>query len=79
MNFSSDDEKNIKEFATFLLNLSPNEFAGLSVAIGFLFSQVLDPYAQQSAGNFFECLGQVMLTISSQAFTRQNKDHNTPF
>lgn len=69
MNFSSEDSKNIKNFASFLLNISPNEFGALASLIGLLLSQNLDYYSQQSLGNFFECIGQVMLTISAQGFT----------
>ncbi len=84
MNFSAEDKKTVKKFATFLLSLTPNEFGALASLIGFLLSQDLDFYAQQSAGNFFECIGQVMLTISAQGFTRQqdlnNKNNNNiPF
>lgn len=72
MNFSNDDYKCFKEFTTFLLGLTPNEFGALASLIGLLLSQNIDAYSQQSAGNFLECVGQVMLTISSQQFTRNN-------
>ncbi len=72
MNFTKEDKKCIKEFSTFLLQLSPNEFTAFAFFFGYLLSQYMDPYSQQSAGNFFECVGQVMLTISSQQFTINN-------
>lgn len=70
MFFSDDDIKEFKRFSTFLLNLTPNEFGAFASIIGYLLSQNLDAYSMQSAGNFFECIGQIMLTISSQEFTR---------
>lgn len=80
MNFTKEEKKCIKEFSTFLLGLSPNEFTAFAFFMGYLLSQNMDGYSQQSTGNFFECLGQVMLTISSQQFTinyyKQNNSQN---
>lgn len=70
-------QKDFKEFATFLIGLSPNEFTALACLIGFLLSQNLNAAGQQSAGNFFECIGQVMLTISGQNYAQQVNNDNS--
>ncbi len=69
MNFSNEDKKSIHEFGTFLLSLSPSQFAAFASIIGLLLCENLDIYSQTSAGNFFELVGQVMLTVASQAQT----------
>ncbi len=77
---SYEDQEAMNQFATFLIGLTPNEFTALACIIGFLLSQNLNAAAQQSAGNFFECVGQVMLTISGQNYARSNfNDPNNNF
>lgn len=73
MNLKQEEEKSIQEFATFLLSLTPNEFALVAMTFGLILSQPLDEYSQQSAGNFFVLLGQAMITISAQNFTKNSR------
>lgn len=70
MNLSEEDKKSIHQFGTFLLSLDPNQFAAFAALIGLLLCQYLDEYSQESAGNFFETVGQIMLTVSAQKMTR---------
>lgn len=63
---NNNDDYN--SLVNFISNLSPNEFSITACIFGFLLASPLDKYTQQSMGNFFELVGQVMLTISSQAF-----------
>lgn len=52
-----------------LLHLNPYEFTALSVVLGYVFSDGLDSNQIQSMGNFFESIGQTMLTIGMQQQT----------
>ncbi len=62
----NEQQKNIQEFVTYLLNLTPNEMGILGSAVGILLSQVLNPAQQNVFGNFLELVGQVMLAIGAQ-------------
>ena len=65
------DEENLKNsnisFGDFIDNLSPYDFTILGTFIGFLFSFGLNPGQQNSLGNWFELIGQVLLTISAKS------------
>lgn len=52
---------------TLILTLNPFEFAALSVVLGYLFTDGLDTTQIEALGNFFESVGQIMLTIGAQA------------
>ena len=65
-----------KSLVSFITSLSPLEFSATACLFGFLLSAPLDEYSQQSVGNFFELIGQVMLTISSQNFLNENARTN---
>ena len=60
--------KDFNNFVKYIANLSPNELCITACIFGFLLSQSLDAYSQQSLGNFFELIGQFLLTESSQIF-----------
>ncbi len=53
--------------------LNPYEFASLATLIGLVISPVLSINQQNSLGNFFEQIGQTMLTISAQSQTVKHK------
>lgn len=65
------DEEKLKNnnisLGGFIDNLSPYDFTLLGTFIGFLFSFGLDPGQQNSLGNWFELIGQVLLTISAKS------------
>lgn len=49
-----------------ILTLSPYEFTLLSTLLGYIISNGLNSIEVTSLGNFFENLGQTLLTIGSQ-------------
>lgn len=56
----------LEKFYTVLLSLNPLEFTALSIVLGYLFSEGLNSNQVQSLGNFFESVGQTLLTIGMQ-------------
>ncbi len=66
MKMNKEQEKKIIEFANYLLNLTPNEITILASFIGLFFSQFLTPNQQNVLGNFFELIGQVLITMGAQ-------------
>lgn len=60
------DFNNVKNYATYLKKLSPNEITILGSIIGILLCQNLGAYEAQAMGNLFELIGQSLLTYSSQ-------------
>ena len=66
-----NNDDNYNNFVKYISSLTPNEFTAVACIFGFLLSTPLDAYTQQSVGNFLECVGQVMLTISSQNFANK--------
>lgn len=69
MNNESFQNFNTKEFKTFsdwLFKLNAYEFSLLSPLIASIISKPLTINQQNSLGNFFELLGQTMLTIAAQ-------------
>lgn len=56
----------------FLFELSGNEFGIIGSIIGYVLCQNLDIDEQNSIGNLFELIGQMMLSIASQNQVRQN-------
>lgn len=53
-------------FSNWLFSLNAYEFSLISTAIGFAIAPTLTINQQNSLGNFFELLGQVILTINAQ-------------
>ena len=64
--FSRFKNMSCNNFISYLLSLSPNELSILGSLLGLFLSQGIDPNMQNSLGNFFELVGQMLLTISSQ-------------
>lgn len=61
----------ISDFSKWLMSLSPEEFTIISVVTAFVISQFLNTNEQNAIGNWFENVGQILLTISAQAFLLQ--------
>ncbi len=58
--------REIKDFSTWLNSLTPLEFTTLGTIIGYLISSVLTVSEQNSIGNWFELVGQIILTFNAQ-------------
>ncbi|MDD4187786.1 MAG: hypothetical protein PHX04_03390 [Bacilli bacterium] len=71
--FSDEYQKFINQdfdsFSNWLFSLNAYEFSLIATIIGFVISPALTINQQGSLGNFFELLGQVILTINSQNVT----------
>lgn len=71
--FSEEHKKFVNQdfdsFSTWLSTLNPYEFTLVATAIGFAIAPVLTVNQQNSLGNFFELIGQVLLTINAQNVT----------
>lgn len=58
-------------FVNLLLSLNEYELTILGCAIGLLLAPTITVNQQNSLGNFFELIGQVLLTINAQAVNLQ--------
>ena len=56
-------------FSDWLFSLNPYEFTLIATLIGFTISPSLNSNEQNSLGNFFELLGEVLLNIQAQSIT----------
>ena len=56
-------------FSSWLFSLNAYEFSLIATLLGFLISPTLTINQQNSLGNFFELLGQVILTVNAQNTT----------
>lgn len=65
-----------KSLADFLFSFSGNEFAVIASIAGFVISQNLAIDEINSLGNFFELIGQMMLSIASQEQVIHNRQQN---
>ena len=61
-----NDEKYFSNFSKWLASLSANEFALLAMITGYIITQGLNYEEQNSIGNWLECVGQIILTLSAQ-------------
>ncbi|WP_066639028.1 hypothetical protein [Desulfolucanica intricata] len=66
------DDKN--KFSIF--SIPPKQFTLLATLIGFLTAKDLDVDEQNSLGNFFIAIGQVLVTIASQKTIFESKQDN---
>lgn len=62
----SPNNNDVKNYANFLSKLSGNELAIIASISGYFLAQGLTPEEQNSIGNFFEAVGQILLCIGSQ-------------
>ena len=79
MHSENNNESNFNEFKSFsewLFSLSAFEFTSYGTVIGYLISSVLTTNQQNSLGNFFELVGQVILTFNAQNSTLQSKKNS---
>lgn len=71
--FINNDYKSLSDF---LFSFTGNEFAIFSSIIGFIISQNLTIDQVNSLGNFFEGIGQFMLTKAAQDQVLDNRRNN---
>ena len=69
------DSNVFKSFAEWLNNLSPFEFTTLGTITGYLISSVLTVNEQNSIGNWFELVGQIILTFNAQGSNLQSSNN----
>lgn len=69
-----NNNQEIKQFANFLNRLSGNELALIGMVSGYVISQGLTSDQLGALGNFFELVGQVMLTIGAQEQNLENSN-----
>lgn len=73
MGFSFDE---IKNYASFLNNLSPNELGILASLLGLSLAQGLDYNEQNALGNFLEAIGEIVQCIGAQGQNLESKRNN---
>ena len=71
--FVNNDYKSLSDY---LFSFTGNEFAIVSSIIGFVISQNLTIDQVNSLGNFFEAIGQFMLTKAAQDQVVANRKQN---
>lgn len=74
-NFINQD---FETFSDWLFSLNAYEFTAIATLIGFIISPTLTLNQQNSLGNFFELLGQVILTINAQGTTLRQHRNEKP-
>lgn len=67
--FDKFSNYDFSSFSDWLFSLSPYEFTLIATLLGFLISPTLTVNQQNSLGNFFELLGQIILTVNAQSVT----------
>ena len=76
-NFANQD---FKSLSNWLFSLNPYEFTLIATIMGLIISPTLSINEQNALGNFFELLGQIILTINAQENNLQrtkNNNHTT--
>ncbi len=79
------DDKSYKDFinqdfasfSNWLFSLNPYEFSLIASGAGFAISSFLTIDRQNSLGNFFILVGQVLLTMNAQSITLEHKQFST--
>lgn len=61
------NQEEIKNFASWILSLTPLEFTNLATITGYIIAMSLTTIEQNSIGNWLEMVGQIILTFNSQA------------
>lgn len=69
--------QDFNSFSKWLFSLNAYQFTLISTIIGFIISSELSINEQNSLGNFFELLGQVILTINAQGVTLSSSNSET--
>ncbi len=70
-NFINQD---FRELAKWIYTLNPYEFSIAATLVGLLIAPTLSINQQNSLGNFFEQIGQTMLTVAAQSQTVKHKN-----
>lgn len=74
--FNNFINQDYKTFSNWLFSLNAYEFTAIATLAGFIISPTLTINEQNSLGNFFELLGQVILTINAQNTTLSARNDN---
>ncbi len=75
--FNNFTNQNYSALSNWLDKLDPYEFSLVGVLAAYLIAPSLDANEQNSIGNFFEEIGQILLTIAAQQITvTQNNQNN---
>lgn len=67
----------ITALSKLILKLNPMELTALAIVIGYLFTDGLDAYQVQSIGNFFELVGQTLITYGTQMENIDEENNNS--
>lgn len=73
-NFINQD---YKSFSNALFSLNAYEFTLIATAIGFAIGPTLSTNQQNSLGNFFQLIGQILLTLNAQNVTLDTEKLDT--
>lgn len=60
------NKENIRNLCSYILSLSPFEFTSSATIVGYIISILLTTTEQNSVGNWFELVGQIILTFNAQ-------------
>lgn len=60
------NEESLKNLCSYILNLTPFEFTTSATIVGYIISILLTTAEQNSVGNWFELVGQIILTFNAQ-------------
>lgn len=75
MNDNFDDFKTtIQNFSNWLDSIPPYEYSLYGTILAYIIAPLLTTNAQNSLGNWFEQVGQILLTISAQASASPTDD-----
>lgn len=76
---NSNQNNKFKSFSAFLSNLSPLEFTTIGCLVGLIITEQLNSNEQNSIGNFFELVGQVILTAQAQSSINSSSPSSSDF
>ena len=76
INIGNSSNYNFSEFADWLFSLSGTDFVIIGTITAILISSNLTLNQQNSIGNFFELIGEAILTFNAQEITRLSKYTN---
>mgnify|MGYP004510771111 CR=1 FL=1 len=74
--FNNFTNQNYSALSNWLDKLDPYEFSLVGVLAAYLIAPSLDANEQNSIGNFFEEIGQILLTIAAQQITVTQSNQN---
>ena len=71
-----DQEYNFKEFTDWIFSLSGLDYTIAATTIAIILSKNLNINEQNSVGNFFFLIGQVLITMNAQDITQSERIDN---